>query len=497
MKRFSLNHMLASSMVLAVFLAACASRPSQDLPEMDGIAAEPGSLDNTFARIGLRIPGFAGIYVDAEEVVHVKLAGTAADTVPLNQVVAAIDSVGLLAPGEVQQRRVLLERSNTRYTWSDLLAFKSGMRDVLALPDVTFLDADERAGVVTVGIAKPEARSKVLEFAGAVGLPPDAWQIVVSPYRDRYADLTDQFRPMVGGIQLKNDAGPLAFLGFSGLCTLGVVADRGGATGFITNSHCTRVQGGTEQTNYYQNGRVPFSLDYVAHESTDPAWTASLAGCPSGSLCRRSDAAFAVIDIGNQNGILGSVARPTTLCSSGFPCSIAMGSPTARITLTGASAAPLLGTFVSKVGRTSGWTGGLIVRTCVDVGQSGSSFVVLCQSEFGNGSAPGDSGSPVVAVPASTPSGSSPVNGTLVGILWGGMGLTSTFSPISAVVAELGGIRLFPVPVSSGPPSPPVPACVQDCRTQRDMCMRSVATAGGPRPQECISELRMCLMGCP
>jgi hypothetical protein len=494
-------HSFASIIVVAVSLAACSqSPPKRAAPsEINSIAAEPGSLDNAFILIGVRIPAFAGLYVDAEQALHVKLVGDASQTAERGKVVAAIESVGLLAPGEGEKTRVVLEKSNTRHTWSDLAAYKAGMRDVLALPDVSFLDADEVAGVVTIGIAKPEARTKVQEFAAAVGLPPDAWSTVVSPYRNRYADLTDQFRPMVGGIQIKNNAGPWAFLGIAPICTLTVAADRIGAMGFITNSHCTRIQGGVEQTNFYQNGRIPFSLDYVAHESTDPLWTASQPGCPSGFLCRRSDSAFAVIDVGNQHAQMGVVARPTTLCSSIFPCSTTMGSPNAQITLTGVSFSPLVGTFISKVGRTSGWTGGPVSRTCIDTTQIGSNFAVLCQSEFDNGSAPGDSGSPVIVVPIGTPSGASPVNGTLAGVLWGGMGLTSTFSPIGAVLSELGGITLFPPGVlPTGPPPPPPSACFLECRADRDNCLLpEVAKSAGTRPQNCATMMTNCVAQCP
>jgi hypothetical protein len=51
------------------------------------------------------------------------------------------------------------------------------------------------------------------------------------------ATLRDQVRPIVGGLQINSP-------GF--LCTLGFNAVRAAQNTFITNSHCTNKQGGTE-----------------------------------------------------------------------------------------------------------------------------------------------------------------------------------------------------------------------------------------------------------
>jgi hypothetical protein len=107
-------------------------------------------------------------------------------------------------------------------------------------------------------------------------------QTVVASARTPFQAVTDQFRPMVGGIQIKNDAGPFAFLGFAGLCTLTTVTQRFAIAGIVSCSHCTRMMGGVEATSFFQNGRVPFSLDYVAHESSDPRWTTG-PGAPRGT----------------------------------------------------------------------------------------------------------------------------------------------------------------------------------------------------------------------
>jgi hypothetical protein len=47
-------------------------------------------------------------------------------------------------------------------------------------------------------------------------------------------------------------------------------------------------------------------------------------------------------------------------------------------------------------------------------------------------------------------------------------------------------------------PMPPSPQtqCLADCASERDSCMADVATQGGPRPQECVAQLRACRASC-
>jgi hypothetical protein len=92
-----------------------------------------------------------------------------------------------------------------------------------------------------------------------------------------------------------------------------------------------------------------------------------------------------------------------------------------------------VGQTVNKVGRTTGWTQGLVTNTCVNTGVSGSNIVQLCQTFVSAGVGGGDSGSPVFR-------GTSSV--TLVGILWGGnsSGTQFVYSPIANIEQELGAL---------------------------------------------------------
>ena len=348
---FGLTLKSASRLPLATILctasigAAACRVPRPTAPTPDPVAELPiraGSLDASFLRLGVAIPTFSGMYWDQEAILRVRLQDLSAAEVARPQIWDFLKRAGAIA----DPSRIVFEQAKTPYTWAQIADFKDGMRDVLTLQEVTFLDADEICGCVSVGIANEGRRSAVEGFANQVGVPPDAVQTVIASARTPFQSVTDQFRPMVGGIQIKNDAGPFAFLGFAGICTLTTVAQRFAIAGIVSCSHCTRVMAGLK-LRAFQNGRVPFSLDYIAHESSDPPWTTG-PGCPTGRVCRRSDSAFAVIDIGNQNGAMGLVARPATLCVGTAPCTLSMPSPTAAIAIDGLAAAPLVGAVLQR-----------------------------------------------------------------------------------------------------------------------------------------------------
>ena len=96
-------------------------------------------------------------------------------------------------------------------------------------------------------------------------------------------DTSDRVRPVVGGLQIN-------FPGF--LCTLGFNAVRSGQNSFITNSHCTNTQGGTESTPYWQPLET-VDPARIGDRGSRPSIFPSADGCPNGRRCRFSDASRA------------------------------------------------------------------------------------------------------------------------------------------------------------------------------------------------------------
>src|SRR5207237_1533409 len=63
----------------------------------------------------------------------------------------------------------------------------------------------------------------------------------------KQGNLQGKFRPAPGGVQIEFCGGQGCFL-----CTMSFVAYRGTTLGFVTNRHCTNVEGEVDGTHYWQ-----------------------------------------------------------------------------------------------------------------------------------------------------------------------------------------------------------------------------------------------------
>jgi hypothetical protein len=327
----------------------------------------------------------------------------------------------------------------------DLRDAQKKMRNVLTLPGVVFLDLDEVCGCITVGIAVPSAETEVTKFAQNQGIRPGLVKTTPTSYVVGLADLAGDFRPTMGGV--------LIHARRTGSCTLGlpVWSFQRARFGFLTASHCTfGLQGGVSgapdgifytesNTGIYQPDYNLFGNSAIGKETIDPelADMKVIPECPDGRRCRRSDSAFIDYDQ-DIFGITGRIARPNSTCmTAGASCGINMDRITDDIRIGfGISGLPV-GTIINKVGVSSGWTGGAITRTCVDVDVARTDITLLCQYMADATSVPGDSGSPVFVYHAAAGAGE------FAGILWGGSDDTTKptfliFSPLPGIESELG-----------------------------------------------------------
>jgi len=297
----------------------------------------------------------------------------------------------------------------------DLEAQHRRLLPLFELAGVVFTDADETTGRLAIGVIDPGVRGLVRARLAALGIAADDVDIVPTDDILPLTTLRDKVRPVQGGLQIR----------FSGyLCSLSFPASRNGVLGFVTASHCSDRQGSEDGTLYYQPLNQ-VSDEFIGQEIVDPAFFRGN-GCPKGKKCRYSDANFSE-GAGGVGITPGAIAKTT-------------GPNNGSLVLNGSfqindKAAAAVGDTANKVGRTTGWTQGMVTRTCVDTGQSGSNIVVLCQDFVENdvqivGS--GDSGSPVFRLAGSGVS--------LLGTLWGGnsAGTLLVYSPIANIEQELG-----------------------------------------------------------
>jgi hypothetical protein len=414
-----------SMMILALALpgvALAAHRP-----------APPGSADDELVRMGRTIPGFGGMFYDAEGYPNVYLRDPQA---PASR--AALKSLG---QGEVRVLR-------GDYEFADLVEWKETLVQVLlGQPGVVYLDADEARNRVIVGIDAAQAKSldtglldKTLALAGvpraavlyqAVPAIHDLVGTAVATAKKPGASssILSSIRPAPGGVQITFLDPPLAYG-----CTLGFNAYLGGAFGFVTNSHCTRSRGVVDGTPYAQGSDI-FGPT-IATEIADPEYFTG-GDCPSGLQCRYSDSSFAQYN--GSSTSLGSFRQLARTSSRGaLVGSTTLKPASARFTIS-ATASALEGQTVNKIGVTSGWTYGPVTATCVTLGVTGTTYGMLCQNIVRAGSDHGDSGSPVF-------SWTSGNNVKLLGLLWGGGTLDGVqvfvYSPLENIRQELGDLRV-------------------------------------------------------
>jgi hypothetical protein len=289
---------------------------------------------------------------------------------------------------------------------------------IFDMAGVVFTDADEASGRLVIGVLDRDVEGLVRARVRLLGLRSEDVDLVEAAPIFQVATLQDTVRPVAAGLQVR----------FSNyVCSLGFNATRAGVDGFVTASHCSTKQGSVDGTQYYQPLNQ-VAAELIGTEIADPSYQRKVSGCPPGKVCRYSDANFSRYASGVPFA-LGGIAKTTG--PNNLSLDIA-GSFTI-----GSEGAAVPGDIVNKVGRTTGWGQGVLTRSCVNTGVSGSNIVLLCQNFVENPNAQivagGDSGSPVFRI-----AGGDSV--TLLGNLWGGNtdGTLFVYSPLSGIEAELG-----------------------------------------------------------
>ena len=311
----------------------------------------------------------------------------------------------------------------------------------MRFPGTVFADHDEVRGKLVFGVSNTNAVPGIQRSLAARGISADEYVIEAAEPIYQLADLqTSVFDPTQAGVQIH-------FGGY--VCTLGFNVTYGGGRSFITNSHCTNVQGGEEGTTYAQPAR---SIDntVIATEADDPDFVAGLGSCSEGKRCRYSDASRAAYSSARASA-QGVIAKTT---------GVNTGSLTTAGTFTITSQDNNSTSFsgdVDKVGRTTGWTRGTVTNTCATVNVSQTDIQLLCQTLVYNRRAAivggGDSGSGVFKYSGTD-------NVELIGILWGGSGRsTFVFSPLKNVIQELGSFTATGSGSGGGGEDPTDPPC--------------------------------------
>jgi hypothetical protein len=289
---------------------------------------------------------------------------------------------------------------------------------VMALGGTVFADNDEAIGKMVFGVENARAIPGVRRALAALGASSNDYVVEVTAPIVPMATLRDRFRPTQAGSQIH-------FGRY--VCTMGFNVDHSGGRSFITNSHCTNRQGGTEGTVYYQPASTVDPVS-IGTEAADPTYFKG-GICPKGKQCRYSDAArvlYAGGTASNRGDVLKTTgANNSSLTVGGLFTVTSQDNTTTNFTI---------GKVLNKVGRTTGWSQGPVSRTCVNTNVQGSRVHQLCQTFVDAAVAGGDSGSPVFGITSGD-------NVQLVGILWGGGTGFYVMSPLASIQKELGSVN--------------------------------------------------------
>ncbi len=371
---------------------------------------EGGNLNHLFTELASRVPAFGGMFLDGQNL-KVYLTDNAQKAAAEHAIAAVFGRERIPAGG--------IQVIKGQYGFRQLSAWHNSMGSLFDIQGVIFTDIDESANRLKVGVETGSALVAVQQEVNRLGIPAEAVSVVVTQPIVPVVTLQNFVRPIEGGLQIN-------FPGF--LCSLSFIGVRAGTAGFAVASHCTNTQGGVESTPYYQ----PLSPSFIGTEIADPVYSRQTCrdnGIRGAKVCRYSDSAFAQKD-GTVSSDQGFIARTDSVNTGSLTIAGQF-----RITSEGAS---LVGQTVNKVGRTTGWTQGVVTDTCVNTGVSGTKIVQICQDFVSATVAGGDSGSPVFAITSGT-------DVQLRGILWGGNqgGTLFVYSPIANIERsdELGPIN--------------------------------------------------------
>ncbi|MFN2565973.1 MAG: hypothetical protein ABR499_13335 [Gemmatimonadaceae bacterium] len=425
----------------ALFVAgACQEAPPPTGPDRSAPTAlsAAGSVSQDPApdpmEVAQVVPGFGGYFLD-----------NGVPTVYLTDPARRADAEAALA-GFLEDRGFTAADLRVRqatYDWLQLDAWhERAWPQVLSVSGAVYSDIDEHSNQLRFGGVDAAAVQSIQNVLAGLGLPSGATAVVETAPVERMHTLRDRVRPVDGGYQINFFAtpSPLTFV-----CTLGFNVVKNGVNSFITNSHCTNQQGGTTPgTDYYQptRGLVGNPNNFIGAEVEDPEYDP--VNCPQlGAQCRHSDASRAeyAADVPFQ---LGRIARTTERYqdtprnANGDRVPVLEVDPiNPFFTITKEQKRSVLGEEANKVGRTTGWTFGPVIQTCINTIVLGTvpPIMQVCQDRVRADVAGGDSGSPVFLQRGR------PGDARLLGILWGGSvsgQVTYVFSPMANIHRELG-----------------------------------------------------------
>ena len=371
-------------------LTACEELSSPETPdsatlnrsEAVGGPADYRTIDVRYAELVDRIPGFAGLYYEGEQLV-VSLAGQRTAELSLEELIALEDLFGELNPGsgyDMPQRRwSTIQTRRVQHDFRQLLGWQRAVVATLGGNDnLVGYFIDKSANQVVVGVLPGTLTpDDILRYAP---LPPGALRVEEGQPATTFLDRHRV--PAPGGVRITT------LHGGGGPCTLttGALVKPAPYSGWdyaIAPSHCT-PNFGSVGGGWWQPYESVMPLYNMGQEIRDPGYFIE-GECPAGKRCRYSDAALFRV---SQDTYLGRAVVSGTTYTGRVGWLSAMW--------------PFEGEAVLKVGQTTGQTKGTITNDCINWTMHHSYtddyYFLLCQIEAQISAQPGDSGAPLFRI---------------------------------------------------------------------------------------------------
>src|SRR5262249_21769583 len=316
-------------------------------PSGAGEPRQAQSFDDLLAEVARRVPAFCGMFLRPDMALHVYLTD-------ITQIAAAEEAIFTVF-GRERLPEGRIQAAQGQYGFLQLKAWHDLHRiTTLAIPGVLSTNISKSRNRLRIGVSDPSLFGRVEEELSGLGIPLAAVEIVeTEPVEFLQDTLQSTHRPLLGGLQITLD---------SGTCTLGFLAVLQGQAGFVTCSHCTDIQGGVEGTVYHQ-ATISGVANRIGVERDDPQYFTGNP-CPSGRRCRTSDSAFARRDSGP------SQSTPPAEADFGFLALTDFNDLTLfnnKFQIVSEVPFPMDGESLSKVGKATGLTQGVVTDTCVDI----------------------------------------------------------------------------------------------------------------------------------
>jgi hypothetical protein len=316
--------------------------------------ARPRTIDEMFDVVALRLPGFAGLYLNGDGELVVRMTGRHAPT----NLLPTIREVLGVVPGKPGTLHV----EDAKYDFHRLRGFEKAILSTIRLPDYTWISVNETTNQIVLRLPDELTAVAMKSAVVALGVPLDALDVGIEAPIRFVSTLQDSTNPLIGGIV----AGIRNGISSTHDCTAGFNVKLPADTTKlyeVTAEHCTTTIGQLDvadtlfQPSWLSGPPENHKIGMAYAEA--PFVTVSDTACPVDRTCKWADATLFKYDAAAR-GTLGVLARTVHYNDATHPKNINRDTHDFAITGELPVGYFVANQWMAKVGKTTGWSAGKI-----------------------------------------------------------------------------------------------------------------------------------------